>query len=64
MTKQRPSRFRQIIYNYLSQVRWSLFFGVLCMFGLTLTDLLRPWPIKIIFDHIESMKPYAEWLGD
>jgi len=54
---------RQIIYNYLRQVRWSLFFCVLCMFGLTLTDLLRPWPIKIIFDHILSERPMPHYLS-
>jgi ATP-binding cassette subfamily B protein len=63
MTKEGPSRFRQIIYNYLRQLRWSLLFGVLCMFGLTLTDLLRPWPIKIIFDHILSDRPTPHYLS-
>jgi ATP-binding cassette, subfamily B, bacterial len=63
MPKEGTSRFRQIIYNYLRQLRWSLFFGVLCMFGLTLTDLIRPWPIKIIFDHILSERPLPHYLS-
>ena len=62
MRKEGPSRFRQIIYNYLRQLRWSLLFSVFCMFGLTLTDLLRPWPIKIIFDHLLSDKPLPHYL--
>src|SRR5262245_25990496 len=62
MTKEGPSRFRQIVYSYLRQHRRNLLFSISCMFGLMLTDLLRPWPIKIIFDHILSDRPLPHYL--
>jgi ATP-binding cassette subfamily B protein/subfamily B ATP-binding cassette protein MsbA len=41
----------------LWQMRHRIAFALLCMLGLTLTDLLAPWPLKIIFDHILLEKP-------
>lgn len=54
---------RQIIFRHLQRARGNLFFAAFCMLGLTLTDLLRPWPLKIIFDHILLDKPLPHYLS-
>jgi len=63
MQKKRSTRFKQIVLNHLRQVKGGLFFAVFCMLGLTVTDLLRPWPLKIIFDHILLDKPLPHFLS-
>lgn len=63
MPKKRPNRLRQIIFRHLQRAKGNLFFAAFCMLGLTLTDLLRPWPLKIIFDHILLDKPLPHYLS-
>ncbi|HET7479279.1 MAG TPA: ABC transporter ATP-binding protein [Rubrobacteraceae bacterium] len=41
----------------------SLFFAALCMLGVTLTELLRPWPLAIVFDYILGDKPLPSYLS-
>ena len=41
-----------IVREHLSEVRGSLILSAFCMAGYTLTELIAPWPLKIIFDHI------------
>ena len=41
-----------IVREHLSEVRGSLILSAFCMAGFTLTELIAPWPLKIIFDHI------------
>ncbi len=52
MSCQRISRFQQIILSHLWQVKGALSLAALCTVGFTLTELLAPWPLKIIFDHV------------
>lgn len=40
----------------------ALLLGGICILGVSVTELLRPWPIKIIFDVILSPKPNEEFL--
>jgi len=63
MTKHEVSAFLRTVGPQLRQVRGSLVMASLCMVGLTLTDLLRPWPLKIIFDHILLDKPLPAFLA-
>jgi ATP-binding cassette subfamily B protein/subfamily B ATP-binding cassette protein MsbA len=47
-------------------VKWNIAVAALCMLGFTLTELLSPWPLKIIFDHIlpgRELPPALAWLG-
>src|SRR5438309_10843084 len=48
----RRTRFKQVVINHLLQVKASLLLSALCMLGFTLTGLLAPWPLKIIFDYV------------
>lgn len=49
---KRSQRFRQLILDYLGQVKSALLLALLCMVGVTVTELLSPWPLKIIVDNI------------
>ena len=55
--KGKPSRFKQIVLNNLRHVKGKLFLATLCMLGFTITELLSPWPLKIIFDNILLDRP-------
>jgi ATP-binding cassette subfamily B protein/subfamily B ATP-binding cassette protein MsbA len=54
MTDQIPStsRFKQIVFAHLRRVRGSIFAAIVCILGSTLTSLIVPWPMKLIFDHV------------
>jgi len=64
--KERRADFQELVKTYLWQVKRSICLSVLCMVGLTLTELLSPWPLKIIFDYILLDKPLPlslSWLA-
>jgi len=50
--KERDITFRGIVREHLRKAKWSLFVSAISMLGFTLTELVSPWPLKIIFDHI------------
>jgi ATP-binding cassette subfamily B protein len=57
----RTKRFRLID---LLRPHWkSLSLAFLAVLGVTLTDLLEPWPLKLVFDHLLKSKPLPEWLN-
>jgi len=60
---RRPSRFNRIILKRLRKSRGSLALAAGSMVGFTLTDLLAPWPLKIIFDNILLDKPLTPALA-
>jgi ATP-binding cassette subfamily B protein len=67
VVKQRTISLKGIIREHLLGAKWSLAASALCMLGFTLTELISPWPLKIIFDHIlldKSLPPSLSWLGD
>ncbi len=51
MQHRKRTRLRQIFATHLRQVKGSLLLAGLCTVGLSVTDLLQPWPLKIIIDH-------------
>src|SRR4051812_17814264 len=61
--KKKYSRFRQVLLNHLSAVKGSLSIALLCTLVLALTDLVKPWPLKIIFDNILLDKPLPHYLS-
>ena len=58
--------FRNIVLGHLQQVKGKLVLAFLCLLGTTLTEILAPWPLKIIFDHIllETPLPSSLWFLD
>lgn len=57
MTSPGSSRFREILRGHLWKVRGSLCIAGLCLVGVTLCELLVPWPLKIILDYVLLGKP-------
>jgi len=55
----RRARLVRIVLPHLRGVRGTLALATLCMLGLTLVQLLAPWPLKLIFDQILLNKPLA-----
>jgi len=56
----RRKRFRLID---LLRPHWkALSLAFVAVLGLTITDLLEPWPLKLVFDYLLKAKPLPEWL--
>ncbi len=55
--------FRRVVFDYLGGAKWSLALAALCMVGLTLADLLKPWPIKLVFDYVLLDRPLPQYLS-
>jgi ATP-binding cassette, subfamily B, bacterial len=50
-------RLRHLIFNCLREQRVALMLAALALAGVVLCELLVPWPLKVIFDHILLAKP-------
>jgi ABC-type multidrug transport system fused ATPase/permease subunit len=59
----RYSRFRRAVMDYLRGAKGSLFFAAVCMLGVTVMELLRPWPLAIVFDHVLADNPLPWYLS-
>ena len=46
-----------MLLTHLSQVKWRLGLAALCTLGVAATDLMKPWPLKVILDHAILAKP-------
>ena len=54
----------KITISYLLRPHWRrLSLGLVAVLGETITDLLEPWPLKIVFDHVLASKQMPQWLG-
>ena len=54
----------KIRISYLLRPHWrSLSIALVAVLGETITDLLEPWPLKIVFDHVLGSKKMPQWLG-
>lgn len=59
----RSTRFRQVIGSSLAQMRLPLAAAALALLGTMATELLAPWPLKVIFDHILLDRPLPPLLA-
>jgi ATP-binding cassette subfamily B protein len=55
--KEKRADFRELVRQCLGQMRARIGLAMLCMVGFTLTELLAPWPLKLIFDHVLLNQP-------
>ena len=63
MTAHTPaSPLRAVIVDSLRSQRTGLLVASVCMFGVIAMDLIAPWPLKIIFDHVLLGHPVPAWL--
>jgi len=63
MSSPASDRFRRLIIASLREMRAPLLVAALALAGVTLAELLAPWPLKIIFDHILLAHPLPGALG-
>ncbi len=61
-TKKPRSRFSKIVSAHLRKARKDIFFASFCILGSTVTTLIIPWPMKLIFDNVLSDKAWPELL--
>jgi len=52
-----PDRFRRLVLASLREMRAPLALAAFALLGVILADLLAPWPLKVIFDHILLAQP-------
>src|SRR5213075_502712 len=62
MGSGKRTRFRQIFRAHLRQVRGRLLWAAVCTVGVAATELLKPWPLKVIIDHGILQKPLPHLL--
>src|SRR3989442_12239684 len=56
------TRFQQIFLTHLRQVKGRLAIAAAGTLGATATELLKPWPLKIILDHVIYDNPLSRAL--
>lgn len=57
--KQKKIRITDLLFPH-----WpSLTFGFIAVIGQSITDLLEPWPLKLVFDYVFGSKHMPDWLA-
>src|SRR5713101_1643640 len=56
---QRKIRVTDLLYPHWA----ALTLGFVAVIGESVTDLLEPWPLKIVFDHVFGSKRLPDWLA-
>ena len=51
--------------TYLLRPHWKMLtIAFIAVLGETATDLLEPWPLKIVFDYVLGTKKIPQWMSD
>ena len=62
-TPRRPGqRLRRLVRSCLWENRRSVLLAALSLLGVVVAEVLAPWPLKMIFDHILLQKPLSDEL--
>jgi len=57
--KQKKIRITDLLFPH-----WpSLMFAFIAVIGESVTDLLEPWPLKVVFDYVFGSKHMPDWLA-
>ncbi|MDX1984779.1 MAG: ABC transporter ATP-binding protein [Bryobacteraceae bacterium] len=60
--KRPPQRFEQMVRGHLRENAAGLALAGACIAGYSAAELLAPWPLKLILDHLLLEKPLPETL--
>lgn len=60
---RKGARLRTLLRTCLAEQRVALVLAAIALCGVVLADVLAPWPLKIIFDHLLLAKPLPEALS-
>src|ERR1051326_1308690 len=63
MGQRLGGRFYKVVREHLAEVKGRLSIAAVCTLLLAFADLLRPWPLKLIFDYILFKKPIPHSLS-
>ena len=63
MGQRLKGRFYRVVREHLVDVKGRLSAAAICTLLLAFADLLRPWPLKLIFDYILFKKPIPHSLS-
>ncbi len=63
MGKGERTQFKQLVLDYLRRSKGSLFLAALCTIGVAATELLKPWPLKLLFDQVLLDSPVPGYLS-
>ena len=63
MPSANRARFRRFFASHLGQSKGPLSIAAVCTLGVILTELAKPWPLKLIIDHGLLHKPLPQSLG-
>lgn len=63
MNDHSPNPVRQIVVSHLLRMKGKVLIACLSLLGIILTEVLTPWPLKVIFDYILLEKPLPEFLS-
>src|SRR5215831_1283538 len=63
MGQRLKGRFYRVVREHLAEVKGRLSIAAVCTLLLAFADLLRPWPLKLIFDYILFKKPVPHSLA-
>jgi ABC-type multidrug transport system fused ATPase/permease subunit len=61
--KVKRTQFKQLVLDYLRRSKGSLFLAALCTIGVAGTELLKPWPLKLLFDQVLLSSPVPGYLS-
>ena len=61
MEKRNP--LKRVVLAHLGRMKGGLALAVLCTLGVVGLELLAPWPLKVLFDHILLEKPLSPGLA-
>ena len=62
-SKSFASPLARVIRECLRRQRASVLWACLCLLGVIAMDLIAPWPLKIVFDHVLLSHPLPAWLA-
>lgn len=54
------TKFQKLVAQNLTAERWNFALALLCTLIVAITDLLRPWPLKLIIDNVLLGKPLPQ----
>jgi ATP-binding cassette, subfamily B, bacterial len=64
LTEAVPIKKGKIQITHLLRPHWkTLVFAFIAVIGESVTDLLEPWPLKIVLDYVLSSKQMPDWLA-
>ena len=54
------TKFQKLVAHNLNTEKWNFALALVCTLVVAVTDLLRPWPLKLIIDNILLGKPLPQ----